>query len=499
MAPVWMLAAILLPMLGGAGLLLLKKKQAGTAKLLALALTCATSILVWALILTGSTETFRLASFTDGLIVAYRLDGLGRFFAGILATLWPVTVLYALSYMEHEPRQIAFFSFFTMSYAASLGVAMSSNLFTLYFNYELLTLATMPLVLHPMTRAASKATRTYLFFSLGGAAFAFASMIFLIANGADGSFTLGGLLTGHPYGPEITRIFYVLGFFGFGVKAAVFPLHVWLPRAAVAPTPVTALLHAVAVVKAGAFAVIRLTWFCFGTDLLAGTWAQWVPMLFIIFTILYGSVMAVKCPHWKRRLAYSTVANLSYVLFGALLMTSAGLAAGLLHMAAHACIKILAFFCAGAVLHRTGREYNVELDGLGRKMPLTFACFTVSALALTGIPPFNGFVSKWYLLTASAEAGTTLAYAGAAALLISALLTAIYMFTVVSRAWFPRRDGPAGPILPRDAAPRRALPARCEADWRMNLPDVLLALATLAAGLFSQPIIDAVERIVSHS
>ncbi|MBQ2327866.1 MAG: proton-conducting membrane transporter, partial [Oscillospiraceae bacterium] len=279
MAPVWMLAAILLPMLGGAGLLLLKKKQAGTAKLLALALTCATSILVWALILTGSTATFRLASFTDGLVVAYRLDGLGRFFAGILATLWPLTVLYALSYMEHEPRQIAFFSFFTMSYAASLGVAMSSNLFTLYFNYELLTLATMPLVLHPMTRAASKATRTYLFFSLGGAAFAFASMIFLIANGADGSFTLGGLLNGHPYAPEITRIFFVLGFFGFGVKAAVFPLHVWLPRAAVAPTPVTALLHAVAVVKAGAFAVIRLTWFCFGTDLLAGTWAQWVPML----------------------------------------------------------------------------------------------------------------------------------------------------------------------------------------------------------------------------
>ena len=498
MNPAWMLAAILLPLVGGAGLLLLKKKQAGTAKMLALGLTCATSILVWALILTGSTASFRLTSFTESLVVEYRLDGLGRFFAGILATLWPITVLYALSYMEHEPRQVAFFSFFTMSYAASLGIAMSANLFTLYFNYEMLTLATMPLVLHPMTRAASKATRTYLFFSLGGAAFAFASMIFLTANGAGGSFALGGLLGGHPYEPEITRIFFVLGFFGFGVKSAVFPLHVWLPRAAVAPTPVTALLHAVAVVKAGAFAVVRLTWFCYGTDLLAGTWAQGVPMCFVIFTILYGSAMAVKCPHWKRRLAYSTVANLSYVLFGVLLMTSAGLAAGLLHMAAHACIKILSFFCAGAVLHRTGREYNVELDGLGRKMPLTFACFTVSALALTGIPPFNGFVSKWYLLTASAEAGTPLAYVGAAALLISALLTAIYMFTIVSRAWFPRKDRPAAAAIPTGAATRRPLPARCEADWRMNLPDVLLALATLVTGLFSQPILDAVERIVSH-
>ena len=480
----WMLAAILVPLLGGAALLLLRGASSKAAPRMALLLTALVSVLVWGLILSCGRDSFRLFRFTPILTITYRFDGLGRFFAGILATLWPITVLYAQSYMEHEPRQRAFYSFFTMSYAASLGIAMAGNLFTLYFNYELLTLATMPLVLHPMTRKAVKATRTYLLFSLGGAAFAFAAMLFLISNGAGGDFTLGGLLHEHPYGAEITRIIFVLGFFGFGVKSAVFPLHVWLPKAAVAPTPVTALLHAVAVVKAGAFAVMRLTWFCFDPALLRGTWAQWLPLCFAIFTIVYGAVMAVREAHWKRRLAYSTVANLSYILFGVLLMTPEGLSAGLLHMAAHACIKILAFFCAGAVLRRTGLEYNVQLDGLGRKMPLTFATFTLAGLALTGIPPLNGFVSKWYLLRAAADAGFPLAYAGAGALLISALLSAIYMLGNAVRAWFPARG--------RDLS---ALSGAREADWRMSATHVVLALGLIATGVFSQPIADAANAI----
>ena len=480
----WMLLTILLPIVGGAALLPFRGLTAKAVRRLALILTCLVSGLVWALILKGEDTSFHLFRFTPMLTMTYRFDGLGRFFAGILAALWPITVLYALSYMEHEPRQNAFYSFFTMSYGASLGIAMAGNLFTLYFNYEMLTLATMPLVLHPMTRKAVKATRTYLLFSLGGAAFAFASMLFLISNGAGGEFTPGGLLSVHPYSPEITRLFFVLGFFGFGVKAAVFPLHVWLPKAAVAPTPVTALLHAVAVVKAGAFAVIRLTWFCFDPALLRDTWAQWIPLGFAVFTIVYGSVMALRESHWKRRLAYSTVANLSYILFGVLLMTPEGLSAGLLHMAAHACIKILAFFCAGAVLHRTGLEYNVQLDGLGRKMPLTFAAFTLSGLALTGIPPLNGFVSKWYLLRAAADAGGPLAYTGAAALLISALLTSIYMLGNAIRAWFPGRE--------RDLS---TLSNVREADWRMNVTHVILSAGVIAAGLFSQPIVDAVNAV----
>ncbi|MBR4701373.1 MAG: proton-conducting membrane transporter [Oscillospiraceae bacterium] len=478
-------AAVLLPLVGGGLLYALKKLRPGAVPVCTLGVTCLTSILVWLLILRGGENALPVLRFAPDLQVVYRLDGLGRFFVGILATLWPLTVLYAMSYMEGEPRQGSFYCFFTLSYAVSLGVAMAGNLFTLYFNYEMLTLATMPLVLHSMTRQAVKATRTYLLFSLGGAAFAFASMIFLIANGAGGSFTFGGLLTAAPYGkPWITRIFFVLGFFGFGVKAAVFPLHVWLPKASVAPTPVTALLHAVAVVKAGAFAVMRLTWYCYGPDLLRGTWAQWLPLSIAAFTVVYGSVMAIRQPHLKRRLAYSTVSNLSYILVGVLLMTPAGLAAGLTHMAAHACIKILAFFCAGAILRRAGAQYNAELSGLGRKMPVTLGTFTVSALALTGIPLFNGFVSKWQLLTAAADAANPMAYVSAGALLLSALLTAIYMLTPAARAWFPGKD----------RSPEAPGPVR-EADWRMTAPHLILALGCIVFGCWSQPILEAAARI----
>lgn len=476
---------ILLPLAGGVLLYALKRVRARAVPLCALGITCLTSVLVWILILRGGEAALPVLRFSPDLQVVFRLDGLGRFFAGILAALWPLTVLYALSYMKDEPRQGSFYAFFTLSYAVSLGVAAAGNLFTLYFNYEMLTLATVPLVMHSMTRQAVKATRTYLLFSLGGAAFAFASMIFLIANGAGGSFTLGGLLAADPYGkPFITRIFFVLGCLGFGVKAAVFPLHVWLPRASVAPTPVTALLHAVAVVKAGAFAVIRLIWFCYGPALLKGTWAQWLPLGLACFTVVYGSVMALRQPHLKRRLAYSTVANLSYILAAALLMTRAGLAAGLVHMAAHACIKILAFFCAGAILRRSGAEYQTELSGLGKRLPVTFACFTVSALALTGIPLFSGFISKWQLLQAAADAGDPMAYVFVGALLVSALLTAIYMLTPACRGFFPGRD--------RDLT---SLAAVREADWRMTVPHLILAAGCLVLGCWPRPILEAAARI----
>ena len=480
-----MLAAILIPILGGILLLLSKNRIPGSPGIGAMVLTLAASALTWGLILTCDESMLPLIRFTDNLILELRLDSMGRFFAGILATLWPLTVLYALSYMEGKERLPSFYGFFTMSYGVSLAISMAGNLFTMYCFYELLTLATMPLVMYPMHRKAVRAARTYLIFSLGGAAFAFASMLFLISHGAGGSFRAGGLLSSVSYGSvELVRTFFVLGFFGFGVKSAVFPIHVWLPKAAVAPTPVTALLHAVAVVKAGAFAVMRLSWYCYDPALIRGTWAQTIPLIFAAFTVVYGSWMAIRQGHLKLRLAYSTVGNLSYILFGVMLLTPQGLSAGLVHMAAHAAIKILAFFCAGAVLCRTGLEYNVQMNGLGKKMPVTFTCFTVSALALTGIPLFNGFVSKWYLLSAAADAGTWAAYAGAGALLLSALLTAIYMFTIVCRAWFPGKDAKeysVGPVR--------------EADWRMTVPHLILAAACILFGCWAQPIVDAASKI----
>jgi len=427
-----------------------------------------------ALILDGNALSLDLIPFTENLIFRLGFDGLGRFFAGILATLWPLTTLYSFEYLDDDPRVISFYTFFSISYGTTLGIAMAGDLFTLYIFYELLTLSTAPLVIHTMSRDAIRAGSVYFAYFLGGAAFALPSMLFLISD---------YYLTASA---AITRLFFVFGFFGFGVKAAVFPIYKWLPKASVAPTPVTALLHAVAVVNAGVFALVRLIYCCYGTEVIAGSWAQYLPMAMVLFTILYGSSRALKETHWKRRLAYSTVANLSYILFGVLLLSEEGLTAGLLHMAFHSEIKILAFFCAGAVLHHTEKQWINELSGLGKVMPVTFACFTVAALALTGIPPFSGFISKWALLTAGMNSESVWGYAGIGVILIAALLTAIYMFTTVRKAWFPGK----GSVLP---------PAdkKYEAGPFMLIPMVILAAAILVTGLFSDPITGKISAIVS--
>ena len=485
MSPFLLLTLILIPLLSGAGLCFVHSRNHARLSALTILATCVTSAVALLVLLTGVEGPLELVRFTPELILLLKLDGLGRFFLGILVSLWPVTVLYAHSYMKDEEHLRLFYVFFTMTYAAAIGVALSGNLFTMYCFYEMLTLTTVPLVLHPMTREAVHAAREYLIISLGGAAFAFAAMAYLLTCGIGGPFQIGGYDTGNPYGQNLTLLFWVFGFLGFGVKTAIFPLHHWLPRASVAPTPVTALLHAVAVVKSGAFALIRLTYYCFGTEVLYGTWAQTGAIFLTAFTIVYGSSIALRERHFKRRLAYSTVANLSYVAFGAMLMTPAGLVASLMHMAAHACIKIASFFCAGAVLRKSGRTMVTELDGIGRKMPITFTCFTVSAFALMGLPPFNGFISKWYLLSAAAEMGG-IGYLGAAALLLSALLTAIYMLTVVRRAWFPDRNA--------DLASLR--PIR-EADAAMLIPLVILAVGMLVLGLFPECVLSAAEAIAN--
>lgn len=483
----FLLPAVLFPLVTGPFAFWAGKRSRAFLMRFVFAVTALTSVFTWALILFCGTGDFTLVSMTADLSLTLRFDSLGRFFAGIVATLWPMAVLYAADYMAHEERLGGFFAFYTMAYGVTLGICMAANIFTMYSFYELLTLTTVPLVMQPMTRPATRAARTYFAFSLGGAAFAFASMMYLIGTGSGGDFTLGGLMTQAPGGRTgLMLTFYLFGFFGFGVKAAMFPMHSWLPKASVAPTPVTALLHAVAVVKAGVFAVIRLTYYSYGTALLRGTWAQHTAMGFAIFTIFFGAAMAVKEQHWKRRLAYSTVANLSYILFGVTMMTPEGLSAGLLHMAFHAEIKILAFFCAGSLLHNTGRQYLKELRGVGYRMPVTFGCFTESALALTGIPPFSGFVSKWHLLTAAADSGNPFAYFGAAVLLFAALLTAMYMLTVVCAAWFPGKDD--------DTA---ALSAIHEANWKMTLPMVLLAAGILLTGIFAQPIVNAAMAIAA--
>ena len=277
-----------------------------------------TTALAWAAILLCDDGTFTLLHFSHRLTIAFRMDGAARLFAGLSATLWPFTMLYGFDYMRHEKHLHMFWAFFTASFGVTLGIAFSANMMTMYLFYELLTLATLPLVMQPMTKAAKKAGVKYLVYSISGAALAFIGLVFLAIHDAV-DFTLGGHLAGYDGDMSMLLAVFALSFVGFGVKAAIWPLHGWLPSAAVAPTPVTALLHAVAVVKAGAFACIRLIYYSFGPDILSGTWAQQLALLLPIITIVYGSCMSLKQRHFKLRLAYSTVSNLSYILFAAAL------------------------------------------------------------------------------------------------------------------------------------------------------------------------------------
>lgn len=396
----------------------------------------------------GTAMRCTLLDFGGGLHITLRMDGASLVFAAILGVLWPVTTLYAFEYMYHAGRENKFFGFFLMAYGTVVGIAFSENFFTLYLFYELMTLTTLPLVMHEMDAKSRSAGKKYLIYSISGATLIFVVLVFFLQYGVSLDFTYGGLLNASKIlGHEgLLRIIFVLGFFGFGVKAAVFPFQGWLPAASVAPTPVTALLHAVAVVKSGAFAVMRLIYFGFGTELLRGTAAQYLVILATLITIVYGSAMALRTSHLKRRLAYSTISNLSYILFAFTLMTPQGMTGGLLHMIFHAVIKITLFFCAGAILHVSEREYLSELEGLGRRMPLTCAAFTAAALGLMGIPPFGGFLSKWTIAQAAVETGEGLGIAGAAVLVASAVLTVLYMMTVVVRLYFPLREVDLIPI-----------------------------------------------------
>lgn len=482
MNSLFLIVPILLPIILGALSFVIpadKKKQRNAFVMFTI---LCSSVSVWLLALNSPQESLVVLNFTDNLSFVLKLDGAGKIFSCLSATLWPLTALYAFEYMSHEKNLPMFYSFFTMSFGATMGIAMAANILTMYLFYELLTLFTIPLVMHGLTKKHNQAARKYMTYSIGGAAFAFAGVAFLIVNDAN-DFIFGGNIT-NPEDPTIALVLFVFAFLGFGVKAAVFPFHSWLPTASVAPTPVTALLHAVAVVKAGAFAIIRLVYYSYGTDFLKGTWAQNLVMFLAMFTILYGSMTALRQRHFKRRLAFSTISNLSYIVFAATLMTEAGLIAAFCHLLFHSIIKIGAFFSAGAVLHNAKREYVEELEGLGKKMPLTFIFFTVSALSLTGIPPFCGFISKWFIATASLEAQNPLAIVGVIILLISAFLTAMYMLSPAIKAFFKGRDNVNN------------IEDVKEANAFMQVPMGICAVLCIVTGVMASPVIEIIKGVL---
>ena len=478
---------MLLPIVAGAGLLISGCSDRRKRQIYVASVVAVNMLITLGVIFFGPKEELTLIRFSEGMSLAFRVDGLSSVFGTMVSVLWTVTTFYSFEYMKHEGKETKFFSFFTMSFGVVVGLSFAANMLTFYLFYELLTLATLPLVMHAMDDKARSAGKKYLIYSMSGAAFAFIAMIFISQFGSL-DFVMGGTLAAEKISgyKDVLLTVYLLGFMGFGVKAAVFPLHGWLPSASVAPTPVSALLHAVAVVKAGVFAIIRLTYYCFGTEFLYGTWVQYVVMGVVIFTIVFGSTMALRTSHFKRRLAYSTVSNLSYILFGVVLMTPAGLVGGLIHMIFHAVIKITLFFCAGAVLYKTHHEYVYTLEGFGKAMPVTMLTFAISSLGLIGVPPFAGFTSKWQLATAAVETGNPLAYVGIAALIISALLTALYLLSVVITAYFPKKDFRLEQV--KDVADPNRL---------MTVPLTLLTAASVVLAVFPAPLINIFQQIAA--
>ena len=457
-----LLCPVLLPMLAAPLLALPAFRAARARNLFVTAVTAATSaLLLWVVLGLGMGKggaALPLVSIGGGITLTLAADGLSAVYGSIIALLWPVTAVYAFDYMKKEAHLPRFYAFFLVSYGVSAGVALAGNMATMYLFFELLTLATLPLVMHRMDDEARFAGRRYLLYSITGAALGLIAVVFAARfGGGSAAFALGGTLDPLKVrGSErLLRTVYTLGFFGFGVKVALLPMSLWLPTASVAPTPVTALLHAVAVVKAGAFACLRLTYYCFGTPLLYGSAAQTVVTAAAAATVVLCSFLALRSNHLKRRLAWSTASNLSYVLLGAAAMSDAGLLGGCLHMIAHAFIKITLFFAVGAVMEKAGRAYLDETEGLARRMPVTYACFAFASAALIGVPPLPGFFSKWALCGALLDGGAVAGYIGVGALMVSAVLTALYLCGMLVPAVFPlggrRMPGPRLESRPMNA------------------------------------------------
>ena len=417
----------------------------------------------------GARPEAHLIDIVPGLEIAFKVEPLGMLFALVAASLWIVNSIYSIGYMRanNEPRQTGFYVCFAIALGSTIGIAFAKNLFTLFLFYEALTLSTYPLVTHRQTAEAVRGGRIYLLLLLGTSLLLFLPAIiatWYLAGTLD--FTPGGILTGKA---SAAVIGIMLAFFIFGIgKAAVMPLHFWLPAAMVAPTPVSALLHAVAVVKAGVFTILKVAVLIFGIDLLASTGQSgWLTMV-AGFTVIAASLVALRQDNLKRRLAYSTVSQLSYIVLGVAILTPISLIGAAMYIAAHAFSKITLFFAAGAI-HTAAHYDNIsELDGIGRRMPWTMGAFTVGVLGMIGVPPAATFLGKWFLLTGAMQSANWLAVT---VIVASTVLNACYFLPIVYRAFF--REPPAG--HPHGEAP-----------WPMVLALTATAAGTIGIFFFSE-------------
>lgn len=396
-------------------------------------------------VLAGGRPEVVVATMLPGLALAFKVEPLGMLFALVASGLWIVTSVYAIGYMRghHEENQTRFFAFFAFAISAALGVAFARNMFTLFIMYEVLTFSTYPLVTHHRTEDAKRGGRIYMGILVStSVSFLLLAMVWTWYLTGTLEFTPGGILSGKA---SEGVIMVLLGLYAFGTgKAALMPFHKWLPSAMVAPTPVSALLHAVAVVKAGVFTVMKVIVYVFGTDLLSQTGVSVWLMYVAGFTILVGSLVAMTKDNLKARLAYSTISQLSYIVLGGALANEWGVIGGSMHIAMHAFGKITLFFCAGAIMVATHKTEISDMDGIGRIMPVTIFGFFIGTLSVIGLPPMGGSWSKWYLALGAADAHQMILVA---VLMISSLLNIMYLMPIVARGFFmPVKQDPHHPL-----------------------------------------------------
>ena len=386
-------------------------------------------------VLAGDVYVWSLGSFVADIPFALRVDSLGLLFAMLASLLWIITSLYSIGYMRglDEHGQTRYFASFAMSLSAAIGIAFSPNLIVLYVFYEVLTVATYPLVAHDETAESRAAGRKYLAYTFGGGVAVLAGSVFVYWLTGTVTFSSGGIAELAASDPAFARAAFALLAAGFGVKAGLMPLHSWLPDAMVAPTPVSGLLHAVAVVKSGVFGISRVVLDVYGPETVAELGVGLPLAAVATVTLLAASVIALRKDHLKRRLAYSTVSQLSYIVLGLSILSPEAITGGLLHIPAHAFMKLTLFFCAGIIHVETHTDYISEMAGIGKRMPVTMAAFAVASAGMAGIPLIAGFVSKFYIFVGTVSTGD---YVFAVALLVSGVLNIAYFWPVVYQAFF---------------------------------------------------------------
>lgn len=420
-----------------------------------------------------------LLKLTDFLPVLLRVDNLTWLFTLLVSVMWLLAGIFSLEYMKHEEKNESYYRFYLLTLGVLIGLGMAGNYMTLYLFYEGMTLLSLPMVLHTRTRQAIAAGLKYLFYSIFGASLALIGFFFTCAYGTTIEFTAGGVLdpakiAGHE---GILLVVFFLAIVGFAAKAGMFPLHGWLPTAhPVAPAPASAVLSGV-ITKAGVLAIIRVVYYIAGVDFLRGTWVQYAWMTLTLITIFMGSMMAYKEKVLKKRLAYSTVSQASYVLFGLSTMTQIGMIGALMHVVFHSVAKDILFMCAGAIIYKTHYTMVDQLKGIGKRMPIVMWCFTIASLSLVGIPPLSGFVSKWYLAVGSMQSGCgAYSWIGPVILLISAFLTAGYLITISIQAFLPGADFDYASL------------EKCEPNKFMTVPLIILSVAAVLFGVFATPL-----------